>query len=147
MFLSLSALLCLGLCWAWLGVIRILIRLHLALHRLDVSNAIQNDQNEINHESDGSSWLFKLRRNDFCKGSLIQHILLCVYVSFIQYEVQGAMLKMYLNWYSALPSPCWGAFPSAPPGLWIVSDTAPSFLPQSSLMSAFVSHGYPDHFW
>ena len=59
-----------GLCWARLLVIRVLILLYLALHSCDVRNTIQNDQNEINHESDGSSWLFKPRKNDFGQGFL-----------------------------------------------------------------------------
>lgn len=80
-----------------LGVIRVLILLHLALHSRDVSNAIQHDQNAINRESDASSRLFKLRRNGFCQGLLIRHFLLYVCVSFIQNEVQGAMWKPHLN--------------------------------------------------
>lgn len=72
-----------GLGWAWLGVIRVLIVLHVALHSRDISNTIQNDQNEINHESDGSSWLFKLRRNDFCRGLLIRYFLFYACVSFV----------------------------------------------------------------
>lgn len=71
--------------------------LHLALHSPDVSNAIQHDQNEINHELDGSFWLCKLRGNGFCQGLLIQHFLLYVCISFIQYEVQGVMLKPHFN--------------------------------------------------
>lgn len=64
-----------GLCWARLLVIRVLILLYLALHSCDVRNTIQNDQNEINHESDGSSWLFKPRKNDFGQGVLVQYFL------------------------------------------------------------------------
>lgn len=85
-----------GLCWAQLGVIRVLILLHLALHCCDVSNVIQHGQNEINHESDGSSWLFKQRRNGFCQSLLIQHFFFYVCVSFIQNEVLRAMLKPLL---------------------------------------------------
>lgn len=65
--------------------------LHRSLHSRDVGNAIQNDRNEINRESEGSSWLLKLRKNGFCGGLLIQHFLLYVYVSFMQYEVQEAL--------------------------------------------------------
>lgn len=94
-----------GLCWAWLWPIRVLILLYLALHSCDVSNTIQNDQNEINHESDGSSWLFKPRRNDFGQGFLIQYFLSYGCVSFLQYEVQRVMLKLHSNWGSAFSSP------------------------------------------
>lgn len=44
-----------GDCWALLGVTRVLILLYVALHCPDVSNAIQQDQNEINRALDGSS--------------------------------------------------------------------------------------------
>lgn len=50
-----------GVHLAWLGVIRGLILLRLAWHSRDISNAIQNSHNRINHESDGSFWYFKLR--------------------------------------------------------------------------------------
>lgn len=101
-------------CWAWLGVIRVLILLHLPLHSHDVSNAIQNDQNEINHESDGSSWLLKLRRNSSCRRFINSHFVFHAYVSFIQYKVPGAMWKLHCNWCSAFPFPSWVASPSSP---------------------------------
>lgn len=101
-------------CWAWLGVIRVLILLHLPLHSHDVSNAIQNDQNEINHESDGSSWLVKLRRNSSCRRFINSHFVFHAYVSFIQYKVPGAMSKLHCNWRSTFPFPSWVASPSSP---------------------------------
>lgn len=138
-----------GLCWAWLGVIRVLTSLHLALHSPDVSNAIQHDQNEINRELDGSFWLCKLRGNGFCQGLLIWHFLLYVCFSFIQYEVQGAMLKPHFNWWSTFSSPDWGLllqlYKWPAPGLGKAWAAPLLFFPQPSPTSAFMDYGCPDH--
>lgn len=50
------------------SVIWALILLHFVPHSCDISNMIQKEQNKINCESDGSLWLFKLRRNGFWQG-------------------------------------------------------------------------------